>query len=186
MLEIGASNLKGPFIYGDHSKKFNWKYPTIYLAHQPNSANYFWKKVLSHVHCPWYKWWKESIYQLFSWPKLLQSDVKCKTQKRQDIKNWCLFVALTQFIFLLLYFLCAYVGKTGNVTISLQVSRLLLPVSLPYHTLFANSFYHDKLLRFDKLSLRKWPTYLHKYSRVHKSSDSFFSKILEKTSIVQK
>ena len=92
---------------------------------------------------------------------MLQSEVKCKTQKRQDIKNWCLFVALTQFIFLLLYFLCAYVGKTGNVTISLQVSRLLLPVSLPYHTLFANSFYHDKLLRFDKLSLRKWPTYLH-------------------------
>ena len=98
--------------------------------------NYFWKKLLSHVHCPWYKWWKESIYQLFSRPKLLQSDVKCKTQKRQDIKNWCLFVALTQFIFLLLYFLCAYVGKTGNVTISLQVSRLVLPVSLPYHTPF--------------------------------------------------
>ena len=146
------------------AKKFNWKYLTIYSAHLPKSANYFWKKFLSHVHCPWYiKWWKESIYQLFSWPKLLQSDVKCKTQKRQDIKNWCLFVALTQFIFLLLYFLCAYVGKTGNVTISLQVSRLLLPVSLPYHTLFANSFYYDKLLRFDKLSLRKWPTYLNKY-----------------------
>ena len=107
------------------AKRFNWKYPTIYLAHLPKSANYFWKKLLSHVHCPWYKWWKESIYQLFSWPKLLQSDVKCKTQKRQDIKNWCLLVALTQFIFLLLYFLCAYVGKTGNVTISLQHSSLV-------------------------------------------------------------